>query len=402
MLLTGRSTWRIHSFCPFKDPFKQYKAHTRWLRTLVVFCSRQKYIEHAQHLVPNYREHDLVKFDWAPLWFGTYTQCNNVSHKMELIWSLYSLILIPLYPASPQPLPMSICNPIKIHHSQVLKPCAKPTIEPCQKSKTPPVSFPTTWITWSTLYGVQEACLARHNRALLLSYEWCICATGEVSKWSCYNMEYSLAQCFTRTHTRSNIKHQTSFLPTSNLKNERRNEIKKRRLVGSNVLAVAVPGLTILQSIACTRTRLRMLHKGFFLPFGHFGAPHRSRFDNARTQLNQTRTYICTDTVAPPAKVPETVSAIVARTKLYQLKVKKKKCDETVMKQWWNGKVTVTIWQIQNVCPSPPMIRERPPTRTEHFLPWEFEIWILRSYAKAFALWRLEKRTMRPVEAHCS
>jgi hypothetical protein len=94
-------------------------------------------------------------------------------------------------------------------------------------------------------------------------------------------MEYSLAQCFTRTHTRSNIKHQTSFLPTSNLKNERRNEIKKRRLVGSNVLAVAVPGLTMFQIIAFTRTRLRMLHKGFFLPSGHFGAPHRSRFDNA-------------------------------------------------------------------------------------------------------------------------
>ena len=323
---------------------------------------------------------------------------------MVLFWSLYPInfyILMPpdMYATTRVNLQSREDSPLQVNRN-ILNPCVKSSIEPCQKPKTPPVSFQTTWITWSTLYSVQEACLARHNRALLISYKWFICATGEVSKWSYYNIEYSLAHfCYSRSHS---IKHQTLFLLTSNLKNERRNAIKKRRLVGSNVLAVAVPGLTILQSIACTRTRLRMLHKGFFLPFGHFGAPHRSRFDNARTQLNQTRTYICTDTVAPPAKVPETVSAIVARTKLYQLKVKKKKCDETVMKQWWNGKVTVTIWQIQNVCPSPPMIRERPPTRTEHFLPWEFEIWILRSYAKAFALWRLEKRTMRPVEAHCS
>ena len=92
------------------------------------------------------------------------------------------------------------------------------------------------------------------------------------------------------SHSHS-IKHQTSFLPTSNLKNERRNEIKKRRLVGSNVLAVAVPGLTMFQIIAFTRTRLRMLHKGFFLPSGHFGAPHRSRFDNASNHAF-TRTWL--------------------------------------------------------------------------------------------------------------
>ena len=130
---------------------------------------------------------------------------------MELIWSLYSLILIPLYPASPQPLPMSICNPIKIHHSQVLKPCVKPTIELCQKSKTPPVSFPTTWITWSTLYGAQEARLARLNRALLLSYNdvFSICATGGVSEC---RVKYGIQSCTIFYSHSDSIKHQTSII----------------------------------------------------------------------------------------------------------------------------------------------------------------------------------------------
>ena len=85
---------------------------------------------------------------------------------------------------------------------------------------------------------------------------------------------------------------------------------------------------------AFTRTRLRMLHKGFFLPSGHFGAPHRSGFDNAsnhaftRTRLrmlhkgfffpdtghhfsfvflfNITRTYNSNQIAPPAAKVPET------------------------------------------------------------------------------------------------
>ena len=93
-----------------------------------------------------------------------------------------------------------------------------------------------------------------------------------------------------------------------------------------------------------------MLNKGFFLPSGHFGAPHRSRFDNASNHClhknpavslfyhflkynKNIYSYVFTDTVAPPAKVPETVSAIVSATKLYQLKSEDKKCEETVMRR---------------------------------------------------------------------
>ena len=76
---------------PFQGSFQTVQSSQGMVADACCFCSRQNTLNMLSTWSQNYREHDLVTFDWAPLWFGTYTQCTRVSYlrEMELLHQVH-------------------------------------------------------------------------------------------------------------------------------------------------------------------------------------------------------------------------------------------------------------------------------------------------------------------------